>query len=97
MTIEQLAQIISERRHASPETSHTAALLAGGVDAAGKKLGEEFAELLMAAKGNVPSATTHEAADVLYHLLVFLEASDTSLTSIYDELEQRHRKTSDPH
>jgi len=91
MTLDDLARIIAERRGASAETSYTAKLLAGGVDRIGKKIGEEGAEFILAAKGGSKQEITHEAADLLYHALVLLESAGVPLTDIYAELDRRHR------
>lgn len=91
MTLDELETIIEGRRGVSAESSYTAALLAGGVDRIGKKIGEESAEFILAAKGGVRREITHEAADLLYHALVLLVATGVPLTDIYAELDRRHR------
>ncbi|NJN16736.1 MAG: bifunctional phosphoribosyl-AMP cyclohydrolase/phosphoribosyl-ATP diphosphatase HisIE, partial [Oscillochloris sp.] len=72
-TLARLADTIRARRDASPDSSYTAKLLHGGVDRIGKKIGEEAAEVIIAAKNADPHELTYEMADLLYHSLVLLE------------------------
>jgi phosphoribosyl-ATP pyrophosphohydrolase/phosphoribosyl-AMP cyclohydrolase len=90
MNLDELEKIIAERRAASPETSYTAKLLAGGVDRIGKKIGEEAAELIIAAKNADEKEIAWEASDLFYHSLVILAATGVPLAKIYAELERRH-------
>lgn len=91
MTLDDLAKVIAERRSASADASYTAKLLGGGVNRIGKKIGEEAAELIIAAKDNDRTLIAHEAADLLYHTLVLLEATKVPLSDIYAVLDHRHR------
>lgn len=91
MTLDELAKVIANRRGASDDTSYTAKLLSGGVNRIGKKVGEEAAELIIAAKDNDRALIAQEAADLLYHTLVLLDATEVSLRDIYDVLDHRHR------
>ena len=77
--LESLWSTIAQRAADRPEGSYTASLLAGGVDAAGRKVTEEATEVLMAAKDDAAASTdatrealAGEAADLLYHALVLL-------------------------
>ena len=89
-TLADLALIIAERaRTADPESSYTARLLARGVAQTAKKFGEEAVEAALAAVSGDKGALTAEAADVLYHLLVMLQAGGVELTAVMAELEQR--------
>lgn len=90
MTLEDLQRIIESRRSADPATSYTAKLFAGGVDRIGKKIGEEAAELIIAAKNADRGEITREAADLFYHALVLLAATGVSLEDIGVELTRRH-------
>ena len=85
----ELAATIAARRGAAPETSYTAKLLSQGVDKCAKKLGEEAVEAALAAVSGDAAHLTSEAADVLYHLLVVLEASDVDLDAVMAELAGR--------
>lgn len=84
-----LADEIAARKTASPETSYTASLLAKGVEKCAKKLGEEAVETALAAVQRDKAHITAEAADLLYHLLVLLEASDVRLNAVMAELARR--------
>ncbi len=89
-TLADLEEIIAERaRAADPESSYTAKLLARGVQQTAKKFGEEAVEAALAAVGGDPHALTAEAADVLYHLLVMLQAGGVELRDVMAELERR--------
>ena len=95
--LETLWATIAERAATRPEGSYTAKLLAGGVDAAGRKVTEEATEVLMAAKddaaGSTPerrAALAGESADLLYHLLVLLAERDVPPSAVLDELLRRH-------
>lgn len=85
----ELADEVALRRGASPETSYTAKLLSQGMEKCAKKLGEEAVEAALAAVLGDKAHLTSEAADVLYHLLVVLEAAQIPLSEVMAELEQR--------
>ena len=85
----QLADEIAKRRNGSPDQSYTAKLLSQGIEKCAKKLGEEAVELALAAMKQDKAHVTSEAADVLYHLLVLLAASNVSLSDVMTELERR--------
>jgi len=88
-TLEKLAATIEARKTADPETSWTARLLAAGPQKAAEKFGEEANEAIVEAIQGDATALTHEAADVLYHLLVMLAARDVTLADVLSELERR--------
>jgi len=91
--LDLLQQTILARKAAgSGDTSYTAQLLAGGVERIGGKVIEEAAELVEAAgEPGEPGRqhTLHEAADLLYHLLVLLAARDVRLEEVEAELARR--------
>ena len=88
-TLDRLAATISARKSANPETSWTAKLLSKGPEKCAEKFGEEAIEAIIACvKGNRKNLTA-EAADVMYHLLVMLEAGDVKLADVMAELERR--------
>ena len=88
--LSDLASLIATRaRDADPATSHTARLLAGGVERCARKFGEEAVEAALAAVAEDDAALTGEAADVLYHLLVMLQARGIPLSAVMAELEKR--------
>ena len=84
-----LAATIRARRAATVETSYTRRLLDGGPERCARKLGEEAIETVIAAVGEDREALTREAADLLYHLLVLLEARDVRLDAVLHELSDR--------
>ena len=87
--LHRLAVTVATRREAEPATSHTAAMLAKGPAKCAEKFGEEAIEAIIEAVRGDKDALTREAADVLYHLLVMLEASDVTLEDVLAELERR--------
>jgi phosphoribosyl-ATP pyrophosphohydrolase len=88
-TLDDLAAIITVRARAGADESYTAKLLAGGVEKCAKKLGEEAVETVLAATAGGKQALVAETADLLYHLLVLLEARGVKLSEVYAELERR--------
>ncbi len=90
--LDRLAATIDARRGADPSESWTAKLLADPTLAA-KKLGEEAVETVLAAALKDKDALAAESADVLYHLLALLAASDVSLDAVAEKLEAREGKS----
>ncbi|MBY0257771.1 phosphoribosyl-ATP diphosphatase [Methylobacterium sp.] len=88
-TLNDLEALVADRAAASPETSYTAKLLAGGQGRAAKKLGEEAVEAAIAAVQGDRAGLVSEAADVLYHLLVVLRGGGIGLDEVLAELERR--------
>jgi phosphoribosyl-ATP pyrophosphohydrolase len=92
-TLLQLFATLVARKSAAPETSYAASLYTKGPDAILKKIGEEAAEVLLAAKnlerGGTHGELVHELADLWFHTLVLLAAYDLPLHSLTQELERR--------
>jgi len=88
---EEVFAVIEQRREELPEDSYTASLFTHerGENAVLEKLGEETTELLLAAKDGQPDELAHEAADVVYHLLVLLAMHDMTLADLREELAER--------
>jgi phosphoribosyl-ATP pyrophosphohydrolase/phosphoribosyl-AMP cyclohydrolase len=86
----QLERIVAARRGTDPEASYTARLLARGVKRCAQKVGEEGVEVALAAAAGDTDELVGESADLLYHLLVVLAASDVSLEEVLAELQRRH-------
>jgi len=84
-----LAATVADRRGAEPQSSYTAKLLSEGVEKCAKKLGEEAVEAALAAVKGDNVHLTFEAADVLYHLIVLLEARGVALAEVMAVLEAR--------
>ena len=88
-TLHDLAARVKERAQASPDVSYTRKLLDRGVGHCAKKLGEEAVETTIAAVAEDRQRLIAETADLLYHLLVVLEARGIALTEVEDVLGQR--------
>ncbi len=86
----RLADRIRARRNIDPAESYTAKLLHGGVDRIGKKIGEEAAEVIIAAKNGDPAEVAYELADLIYHSLVLLENQGMSAEAVWAELARRY-------
>ena len=89
--INELVKTIRERKNSSPDKSYTSSLLSGGLGKCINKLEEEFGELKEAL--NTKNNEVHEAADLLYHLLVALEAADVKFEDVLNELEKRKEQS----
>jgi len=88
-TLHDLERTVRERTHASGETSYTRSLLDKGIAHCAKKLNEEAFETALAAVQEDKERVASEAADLLYHLLVVLEARGVTLADVEAVLEQR--------
>lgn len=87
--LSRLADVIGSRRGLDPETSYVARLLAAAPDAALKKIGEEAAEVIMAAKDGVAERTVSEMADLWFHCLVALVQAGLRPEQVMAELARR--------
>jgi phosphoribosyl-ATP pyrophosphohydrolase len=87
--LDSLAVIIAERARAGGDQSYTKKLLDEGIEKCAKKLGEEATETVVAALSSDNKAVIGESADLLYHLLVVLQARGVKLDEVYAELERR--------
>lgn len=88
-TLVRLAATIAARRSSSAEASYTKTLLEKGPSGCARKLGEEAIETIIAALGESDDKLRSEAADLLYHLLVLLEARNVALADVLAELDRR--------
>ena len=88
-TLSKLAATIAVRRGADPESSYVAKMLAAGPPLAARKLGEEAVETVVAALSGDAAEVTAEAADLLFHLLVLLEARNVPFAEVLAELDRR--------
>ncbi|MCB1451200.1 MAG: phosphoribosyl-ATP diphosphatase [Nitratireductor sp.] len=88
-TLTDLDETIARRASVADGSSYTASLIGKGVNKCAQKLGEEAVEAAIAAASGDRGEVTKEAADVLYHLLVLLRASNVSLSDVMAELESR--------
>lgn len=90
-----LYSLIESRNIERPVGSYTTYLFEQGLDKILKKVGEECAETIIAAKNEDSSAVVNESADLLYHLLVLFVERGVTLDSVRDELLNRSRKGSE--
>jgi len=84
-----LVKIIRDRKNKDEDKSYTSLLLSGGLSKCIDKMEEEFSEFKEALNDN--SNIVHEAADIIYHLLVTLEAADIKFEDVLKELENRKK------
>ena len=89
--IDEVFAVVEDRKENLPEDSYTASLFTHekGENAVLEKLGEETTELILAAKDDDREELAHEAADIVYHLLVLLSMNDMDLGDLRAELEDR--------
>jgi phosphoribosyl-ATP pyrophosphohydrolase len=85
----RLEQVIAERRETGAEASYVAKLFAKGVPKIAQKVGEEAVEAVIAAMAGDRAGLVGEAADLLFHLLVLLQAQGIALADVTDELARR--------
>jgi len=90
--IEDLVKIIRERKKSTIKKSYTKLLISSGIDKCIGKLQEEFEELKEALKED-KSNVAHEAADVIYHLIVSLETAGVKFEDVLLELEKRKKQS----
>ena len=86
--LEDLIKTIRDRKNSSPDKSYTSKLL-NDKNLSVSKVKEEVAELIEAVEKNTNKI--HESADVIYHLLVYLEANDIRIENVMKELEKRKK------
>lgn len=90
--IDQLRAIIKDRKNNPSDKSYTASLFAKGINKIAQKVGEEAVEIVIEAKDNNKELFLGEAADLLFHYLVLLEAKEYELDEVMEVLIQRHKK-----
>ena len=86
--LEQLITIIRERKNSSPDKSYTNKLL-NDKNLSVSKVKEEIAELIESVEKN--SNKVHEATDVIYHLMVYLEVNNIKIEDVMTELKKRQK------
>lgn len=89
--LQELEQVIGQRKAAAPEQSYTARLYAAGGSRIAQKLGEEAVELALASVQDDRQRMLSEAADLVYHLIVLLQYHDFTLADVATELSRRQR------
>lgn len=90
--LEDMYQVILDRKEHPMEGSYTCYLFEKGLDKILKKVGEESAETIIAAKNNVPADTVGEINDLFYHVLVMMAELQIPLEDVLAEMELRSRK-----
>ena len=90
--IDQLRSIIKDRKQNPSEKSYTTSLFTKGINKVAQKVGEEAVELVIEAKDNNKDLFLGEAADLLFHYLILLEAKGIELDEVVEVLEARHKK-----
>ena len=88
----KLEQVIQQRKNAPDEQSYTSQLFAKGINKIAQKVGEEAVEIVIEAKDDNKDLFLGEAADLLYHYLILLQAKDLKLNDVLQVLEARHKK-----
>ena len=89
--LSRLAATVAERARLRPEGSYTVRLLDAGVPKISQKVGEESVEVVVAANSEDDERLASEAADLLYHLLVLLQARGVPLDAVWRKLEGREK------
>jgi len=89
--IDEVYKIITERKETMPEDSYVASLFNEGLDRILKKISEEVAEVILAAKDEKKSHIIYEVTDLVFHLLVCLAYFDIPPSTIRDELKRRFK------
>ena len=91
INLQELSLPIPVPRQSDPSESYTAKLFSKGINKIAQKVGEEAVELVIEAKDDNEDLFLGEAADLLFHYLVLLEAKEIPLEKVIDVLKKRHR------
>ena len=87
--LDRLAEVLESRKTADPQSSYVAKLYARGIDAVLKKVGEEAAETIIAAKGGDRQQIVYETADLWFHCMVMLAQAGLHPRDVLNELARR--------
>lgn len=90
-TLEKLERIIEDRKNNPSESSYTSSLFAKGINKIAQKVGEEAVELVIESKDANRELFLDEAADLLFHYLILLQARGGSLKDVTRVLAERHK------
>ena len=90
-SLEKLEGIIADRKNNPSTSSYTSSLFAKGINKIAQKVGEEAVELVIESKDDNKEKFLSEAADLLYHYLVLLQAKNYKLQDVIGVLAQRHK------
>ncbi len=89
--LDYLQKVISDRKNSSSDQSYTKSLFEKGINKIAQKVGEEAVETVIEAKDDNDDLFKNEVADLLYHLLVLLEAKNLQIDDIMAVLAERHK------
>ena len=89
--LDELWKVINERELSSGVSSYTKDMLEQGINKVAKKLGEEASELIIATLAETKKEVVSESADLLYHWLLLLKASEVEPSEVYQELANRRK------
>ena len=92
MSIQWLFEVIEDRKKNPTQKSYTASLFAEGLPKIAQKVGEESAEVMVAALAQDDQRLVEEVADLTYHTLVLLSARGLTPGQVFAELERRHKR-----
>jgi phosphoribosyl-ATP pyrophosphohydrolase len=87
--LQQLSEVLEQRKGADPASSYVAGLYAKGLDAILKKIGEEATETVIAAKGGDAQQIIYETADLWFHTLIMLAQQGLGPQAVLEELQRR--------
>ena len=91
-TLQKLYEVVQGRKAEPQEGSYTCYLFDQGLDKILKKVGEESAETIIAAKNGESGQVVSEMSDLMYHLMVLLVQQDIPLSAVMEELYRRSQK-----
>lgn len=91
-TLKTLYEVVLDRKAHRRDGSYTCYLFDQGLDKILKKVGEECAETIIAAKNDVPTDTIGEISDLIYHLIVMMAEKEIPLDDVLAELDRRAQK-----
>ncbi len=89
--IQYLSEIIKDRKDNPSQESYTSSLFEKGINKIAQKVGEEAVELVIESKDSNRELFLNEAADLLFHYLVLLEAKGIDILDVMEVLESRHK------
>jgi phosphoribosyl-ATP pyrophosphohydrolase len=92
MSLQWLFDVIEDRKNHPTDTSYTASLVSEGLPKIAQKVGEESAEVIVAALAQEDQRLIEEVADLTYHTLVLLSARGLTPLQVFTELERRHKR-----
>ncbi|MCK4950717.1 MAG: phosphoribosyl-ATP diphosphatase [Gammaproteobacteria bacterium] len=87
--LQQLSEVLEQRKKAAPDSSYVAGLYAKGLDAILKKIGEEATETVMAAKDGDTKKIVYETADLWFHTMILLASKGLGPEDVLEELGRR--------